>query len=112
MGVVIVEGMGQFSGLNVGHPTVTNGILCVGGGDAALPELLRDFLFVLSSLRQTTLAFRRDEEGWIMALRGPRPKYFVGPPLHMSYSMKPKDPLIHLKSIVSESFYFRRETRN
>ena len=32
------------SGVNVGHPTVTNGILCVRGGDAALPKLLCDFL--------------------------------------------------------------------
>jgi len=45
-----------------------------------------------------------------MALRGPRPKYFAGP--HYTYSTKPKDPLIRLKSIVSESFYFMREIRN
>jgi len=31
--------------VNVGHPIVTNGILCVKGGDAALPKLLWDFLF-------------------------------------------------------------------
>jgi len=28
----------------VGHPIVTNWILCVRGGDAALPKLLWDFL--------------------------------------------------------------------
>ena len=31
--------------VNVGHPIVTNEILCVRGGDAALPRLLWDFLF-------------------------------------------------------------------
>ena len=43
-----------------------------------------------------------------MALRGPRPKYFAGP--HYTYSTKLEDPLICLKSIVSESchlFYAR-----
>ena len=30
--------------VNVGHPIVSNGILCVRGGDAALPKLLLDFL--------------------------------------------------------------------
>ena len=44
------------------------------------------------------------ENCWIVALGGPWPKCFVGP--HYTYSMKHKDPLIHLKSIVSESFYF------
>jgi len=32
--------------VNAGHPTVTNGIVCVRGGDAALPKLLWDFLFI------------------------------------------------------------------
>ena len=36
---------GAVFGVNVGHPIVTNGILCVRGGDAALPKLLWDFLF-------------------------------------------------------------------
>ena len=40
----IVEGEGTFLDVNVGHPIVTNGILCVTVGDAALPKLLRDFL--------------------------------------------------------------------
>jgi len=44
MGVVIVEGEGAVLGVNVGHSIVTNGILCVRGGDAAPPKLLRDFL--------------------------------------------------------------------
>ena len=33
-------------GVNVGNPIVTNGILCVRGGDAAPPDLLWDFLFI------------------------------------------------------------------
>jgi len=45
-GVVIVEG-GAVSGKNVEHPIVTNGILCMRGGDAALPKLHWDFLFNL-----------------------------------------------------------------
>jgi len=36
---------GAVLGVNVGHPIATNGILCVRGGDAALPKLLWDFLF-------------------------------------------------------------------
>jgi len=31
-------------GVNVGHPIVTNVILCVRGGDVALPKLVWDFL--------------------------------------------------------------------
>jgi len=42
--VEIVEGEVAVWG-NVGHPTVTNGILHVRGGDAALPKILCDFLF-------------------------------------------------------------------
>ena len=30
--------------VNVGHPIVTNRILCVRGGDAALPKLLLGFV--------------------------------------------------------------------
>jgi len=44
-GVVIVEAV---LGVNVGHPTVTNGIFYVRGGDAALPKLLWDFLYRLT----------------------------------------------------------------
>ena len=33
-------------GANVGHPFVTSGILCVKAGDASLPKLLWDFLFL------------------------------------------------------------------
>jgi len=47
--VVIVEGKGQFWGVNVGHFIVTNGTLwrshslsAVKGGDAALTRLLWD----------------------------------------------------------------------
>ena len=44
----IVKGKRQFGvGLNVGHSIVTNGILCVRGGDAVLPELLWDSLLIL-----------------------------------------------------------------
>jgi len=38
MKVEIVEVEGAVLGANVGHPIVTNGILCVTGGDAALPN--------------------------------------------------------------------------
>ena len=31
--------------VNVGHPIVTNVILCTRGGNAAFPKLLWDFLF-------------------------------------------------------------------
>jgi len=48
MAVEIIEGEGAVLGVNVGHPTVTSGILCVRGGDAALPKLLCDFLLVSS----------------------------------------------------------------
>jgi len=44
-GVQVVEEEGAVLGINVGHPTVTKWILCVKGGDAALPKLLWDFLF-------------------------------------------------------------------
>jgi len=44
-GVEIVEADGAVSGVNVGHPVVTKGILYVRGGDAALPKLLWNFLF-------------------------------------------------------------------
>jgi len=36
MGVVIVEWEGIILGVNVGHPIVNNGILCMRGGDMAL----------------------------------------------------------------------------
>jgi len=42
--VEIVEWEGAVLGVNVGHPIVTDGILCVRDGDAALPKLLWDFL--------------------------------------------------------------------
>ena len=32
--------------VNAGHPIVTNGILCMRVGDAALPKLLWDFLLI------------------------------------------------------------------
>jgi len=38
------KGEGAVLLVNVWHPVVTNGILCVRGGDAALPRLLWDFL--------------------------------------------------------------------
>jgi len=44
MGVEIIEGEGAVLEVNVGHPIVTSGILCMRGGDAALPKLLWDFL--------------------------------------------------------------------
>jgi len=44
MEVEIVEGEGAVFVVNVGHPIVNNGILCVMGGDAAFPKLLWDFL--------------------------------------------------------------------
>jgi len=47
MGVEIVKEEGAVFGVNLGHPIVTNGILCMRGGDAALPKLLWDFLFLL-----------------------------------------------------------------
>jgi len=34
-------------GVNVGHSIVTNRIVCMRGGDAALPKLLWDFLLNL-----------------------------------------------------------------
>jgi len=40
-------------GVNVEHPIVTNGILCVRGGDTALPRLLWDFLFFFGILCST-----------------------------------------------------------
>jgi len=43
--VEIVKGEGAVFGVNVDHPIVTNGILRVRGGDAALPKLFWDFLF-------------------------------------------------------------------
>ena len=49
MEVEIVEGEGAVLVVNVGHPIVTNGILCVRGSDAALPKLLWDFLFSYSA---------------------------------------------------------------
>jgi len=42
IGVVIVEGEGAV--LTVGHRIVTNGILCVRGGDADVPKFLWDLL--------------------------------------------------------------------
>ena len=45
MEVEFVEGEGEVLVVNMGHPIVNNGILCVRGGDAALPKLLCDFLF-------------------------------------------------------------------
>jgi len=45
MEVEIVEGEGAVLVVNMGHPIVTNGNICVRGGDAALPKLLWDFLF-------------------------------------------------------------------
>jgi len=39
-GMEMVEGEWAVWGVNVRHPIVTNGILCVRGGDAALPKLL------------------------------------------------------------------------
>jgi len=42
--VEIIEGEGAVLVVNVGHPIVTNEILCVRGSDVALPKLLWDFL--------------------------------------------------------------------
>jgi len=44
MEVEIVKGEGAVLRVNVGHLIVTNRILCVKGGNAALPKLLWDFL--------------------------------------------------------------------
>ena len=42
--------------VNVEHPIVTNGILCVRGGDTALPRLLWDYLFeLLKRLEEASL---------------------------------------------------------
>jgi len=51
MEVEVVEGEGALLVVIVGHPVVTNGILCVRGGDTALPKLLWDFLLVCISGR-------------------------------------------------------------
>ena len=40
------RGRGSFVG-KCGHPIVANAILCLSGGDAALPKLLWDFLLFL-----------------------------------------------------------------
>jgi len=44
---VLDGGEGEWAalGVNVGHPIVTNVILCVRAGDVALPKLLLDFVF-------------------------------------------------------------------
>ena len=44
MEVEIVEREGTVLVVNVGHPTVTIGILCMRGSDVALPKLLWGFL--------------------------------------------------------------------
>jgi len=44
MGMMIVEREGTVLGVNVARSIVTNGILCVTGGDAALPRLLCNLL--------------------------------------------------------------------
>ena len=44
-GVEIVEGEEAVLAVDMGHPVETNGIVCVRGGDAALPKSLWDFLF-------------------------------------------------------------------
>ena len=44
MKVEIVEQEGAVLVVNVGHPIVTNSILCVRSGDASLPKLLWDLL--------------------------------------------------------------------
>ena len=41
------EKEGAVLGVNVGHPIVTN---AVRSSDAALPKLLRDFLFIMTVL--------------------------------------------------------------
>jgi len=48
MGVEIVDRKVAASGVNVWPPVVANGILCVRGGDAALPKLLWDFLLAIT----------------------------------------------------------------
>jgi len=61
----IVEGEGTVSEINVGYPIVTNGDLwrsyTVRDGDAALPKLVWDFLFLFiydhSSLNLTTIVY-------------------------------------------------------
>jgi len=51
-GMGVLEGGGDHRsgggnlGVNVGHLIVTNNILCVRGGDAALPKLLWNFLLL------------------------------------------------------------------
>jgi len=45
MGVVIVEGEGAVLGVNVGHPILTNGILCVRSGDSLFPNDFVEDLF-------------------------------------------------------------------
>ena len=44
MVVEIVDREGTVLVVNVRHPILTNGILCVRGGDGALPKLLWDIL--------------------------------------------------------------------
>jgi len=49
-GISVLDGCGDrrrkgvVFGVNMGHPTVSSGNLCVRGSDAALPKLLWDFL--------------------------------------------------------------------
>jgi len=52
MGVVIVEGEGAVLWINMGHPIVTNEILCVMGGDAALSQITLAFLVFVVDHRQ------------------------------------------------------------
>ena len=54
-GVEIVEGQLAVSGVNLGHPIVTDGIFSVRDGDAAHPKLLREFLLLHSLFYLHTL---------------------------------------------------------
>ena len=59
----IVEGKGTIFGINVGHPIVTNGnsvallFSAMRGGDAALPKIIWDFLFISSLITAPRLAY-------------------------------------------------------
>jgi len=61
MEVEIVEGEGAVLVVNVGHPIVTNEILCVRGSDTSLPKLLWDSLLLMwSTFQSLTTVY-----GWV-----------------------------------------------
>jgi len=54
---MITKGEGAVLGGNVGHPIVTNGILCMMGGDMVLPKLFWDFLLLYSAKELSKINF-------------------------------------------------------